>query len=39
LSRFRGGQYGEESREAVEAFQAAVEKLAEAALENTERLG
>jgi aminoglycoside phosphotransferase (APT) family kinase protein len=39
LSRFRGGQYGEESREAVEAFQAAVEKLAEEALENTERLG
>ena len=39
LSRFRGGQYGEDSREAVDAFSTAVEKLAEAALENTGRIG
>ena len=39
LSRFRAGQYGEEAKEGADAFATAVEKLAEAALENTDRLG
>ena len=39
LSRFRAGQYGEEAKQGADAFAPAVEKLAEAALENTGRLG